>query len=192
MYTHMQRSTSCHQFNLFWTTVNVVAGHGRFAADIITTSILWHFIHRQRHHIASYSKLGHCMQWQPGRKKKKKSLFPDLEYIVIDTDCFLSALKPHVMWPYVSLSYKPWNILCDNIKAFVATVLHCKRFSLNVCGHWLVLQHCFSCRHLWPCIRKPTISHKMFFWVIHRFRLVTGILWIFSFVHNHKKAILEL
>ena len=47
------------------------------------------------HRIVFQARSLHAMAtWQ---KKKKKSLFPDLEYIVIDTDCFLSALKPHVM-----------------------------------------------------------------------------------------------
>ena len=42
-----------------------------------------------------------------------------------------------------------------------------------------------------PDFGKPDLSRKMLFQVIHRFRLVTGILSILSFVDNHKEQSLS-
>ena len=44
---------------------------------------------------------------------------------------------------------------------------------------------------MWPDFEKPDLSHKMLFQDIHRFRLVTGILSILSFVDNHEEQSLS-
>ena len=127
----------------------------------------------------------------------------DIHKMIITVMSFTSTVAAtranHIIWLALIISdFDFCDLYFDLIISdFVRKVLRgtskslgeyiCNKIHKHSCCNQSQPHHLFRTFNMWPCIGKPTISRKMLFRVIHRFRLVTGILWIFSFVHNHKE-----